>query len=154
MADAEAARRELEQKIRAHQGVPGTVPVEEPPRVCFGQVRSVSNPVQTHNEVQIACGRTPRRQDAMTTDQDLVTCPQCKDVLAGLAHVRVAQPLVAPPPAGVPVGVGSYRQLLDSMNQEQLEGKVADLEGELAAVRVLLEAAQARAKKIDKGAGG
>ncbi len=152
-AAAEAARLELEQKVReAARQLPGA---DEPPRVCFGQVTSVANPVQTRNEIRIACGRTLRRQDCTTTDRDLVTCPQCRDVLAGLQAVG-ATPTPAPPSTrAVPVvGAGGYRSLLDAMNVEQLEAKKADLEGELAAVGVLLDAARARQKKTHEGAGG
>ncbi len=153
-AAAEAARLELEQKVRdVAWRVPGD---DEPPRVCFGQITPVANPVQTRNEMRIACGRTLRRQDYTTGDRDLVTCPLCKEVLAGLQAVGATPP---PTPPTQPLTAGKswhagYRTLLDAMNVEQLEAKKADLEGELAAVGVLLDAARARQKKIPEGAGG
>lgn len=111
-----------------------------------------SNPVCTVNRVKPLCGKAVL--GALITDEKAdVTCPECLAVLGGAIRPVVERP-GAPAPSAPRTLQGGYRQLVDSLNVEQLEAKKADLEGELAAVQVLLDAARAREKRLQEGAGG
>lgn len=129
-------------------------PAREAPRICWGVLQTESNPIQTVEKIVPRCDRVPLRGDQVTMDKDLVTCPLCR-TLAGLAPAEMAAQEALPPPGPTPlvppgsVLPGSYRRLLDCLNVEQLEAKKADLEGELRAVDVLLQAARARHAQPD-----
>lgn len=137
---------------------PGVTP---PPRpLCMTKGEATTNEFVTINRLVPACGRRPD-EAVMTSEKVDVTCPDCLAVLGGgPSTYQPARRVEVTTEPGValhrplPATPSGYRQLVDALNVEQLEAKRNDLEGELAAVLVLLTAARAREKKINQGAGG
>jgi hypothetical protein len=150
-----------------------TTAAPEPPRVCLGTQRVISNPGFNGMIVESACGKPQRQRDALTFEKESVTCPLCKQLMQDAANVPGAREkaaassldnaAVAPPCEAAPGFTRpaqpnlpdwddlSARKVTDHLlNVEALEEKRRWLQGELAAVDVLLKAAKARAKAAAK----
>jgi hypothetical protein len=147
-------------------------PAPEPARVCFGQVQSVDNPGVSFKTAAALCGKPQRSgsvTDRLTYDKELVTCADCAQKLLG-AYQAIA-PRAAVPEDAVPVrepgGSGdlpalrpasflpanfSHADFLDALLDVQALGqKLVHLRAELAAVEVLLAAAQERERVRQTG---
>lgn len=135
-----------------------------PPRVCFAEIQEVSNPAISFRTANPLCGQPQRKDlDAVTFDKAQVTCPQCQARLSLQEKMTPARPdlpgaspalPVSPFPEGTlsPPGKSgpslegfSYQEFLEAvLDVEALQKKQKELEGELAAVGVLLHAALAK----------
>lgn len=127
------------------------------PRVCFAQPTPVNTPVASYVELLPLCGRATRKQlgDGVTTEKDLVTCPDCQAKLqareqtpslpsrGASAPQGAAADSAAPPPL-IPTA------LLDALDSAALIERIAELTGEIEALKVLLKAARAREKAREK----
>lgn len=144
------------QEAQAVAAPPGVAARVAPARVCFARAKSFANEGAQFNTAEPICGLPQRYTDRVTFEQECVTCEKCKaalgqgpsteaDVLPSVAASRsaVSEVSVASEAPTRPTGSmkGALEVLLDT---PWLEGRIRELEGELAAVRVLLEAARAR----------
>jgi hypothetical protein len=129
-------------------------PPAEPPRVCWGRIEAVNSPVSNYTAPAPACGKTQRTNlDAVTFDRELVTCRDCLAALAaGPGGGGPGLPQPAPPPPGA-AGKAAWRQALEGLDEGTLRARLAELEGEIEAVKVFLRAAQARDRRAKKKAG-
>lgn len=153
--------------VGAGHGVPVSV---EPARICFTQIKQVSNPGISYNELVPLCGKPQRSgdgaRDAVTLEKETVTCADCLRKLSGqmleAPHSTGASfPSAADASAGATQGPDgflnlnhrpaplpsdfSYQDFLDQvLDVAGLKDKQRSLQAELAAVEVLLQAAQAR----------
>lgn len=121
----------------------------EPPRVCLARTERVDNPVASYTTQVPSCGRATRAHiDAVTRDADLVTCPECQK-LAGVPPTGAeSAPAARPTSAALlqPESGGGAKALLESLDSGALAGRLADAEGEVRALKILLRAARAREK--------
>lgn len=152
---------------------PGVTP--QPRSLCMAKGETTTSEFATVNRLVPACGRKAH-EAVITAEKADVTCPDCLAVLGGgpstyqpVRDPAVTEALLATRYAQAPddpgqwrcrkeakpsEAVGGYRQLVDALNVEQLEARRADLEGELAAVNVLLDAARARERVANRGVAG
>ncbi len=120
------------------------------PRVCFAAMKQVNNPVCSFNAMEPLCGRATRKDvDAVTQDKELVTCDGCKAVLSNTPPGQEPQ-AVAPQASAALVTIPAQQpglpEMIAAMDVPRIEAMIADLNGELAALKVLLKAAKARDK--------
>lgn len=139
-------------------------------RICLARHVTVSNPGVSYQSAEPACGQPLREGvgDQLTFEHELVSCPLCKQLLEDAKRLQGQQqtteestravqhaptgPAVEPegassrPPVRRPSEAkGALDELLDL---DMLEAWKAELEGELEAVKVFLDAARARAEKL------
>lgn len=138
-------------------------PLSPPPpqRICFAHNKVVGTGFSTAAMIpEPICGQTLREmpKDAVTFDKEMVNCAQCQAILAGRTETTPAehqpqgtQPGVGPAAPPTPaLGAGSLQALLEQLDVEKLTARQRELEGELAAVKVLLSAAEARERARGK----
>lgn len=152
------------------EGTTNHVPLPQAPlprRICFAKRNDVSNPGISFTSLDPLCGQPSRQTtgDGVTFEKDLVTCPKClaslqgqvsfeevmpdeRGIVSGLVEAPRPRDLGDPVPAAFPLPQGGIAAFLDNLlDVPALTKKLADLEGEAAAVRVLLQAARAREVK-------
>jgi hypothetical protein len=122
-----------------------------PPRVCWQALRQENSPVCAFSTPVPLCGKAERKGvDALTADRGLVSCEECKALLAAaapgkepLAPVDVALAGSAPPAVGRN-SAGGFAQVMDALDVVKLEARLKELKGEQEALKVLLKAGKAR----------
>lgn len=146
-----------------HNGIQLAVPAGQP-RICFAFLRVVETPVCSMKVEEPLCGQATRdRIDSLTREEGAVTCLVCLDKLANRdkpMSERMDKPVTQETIAAASTATqdivsspvkryGNLRGFLESLDSEQLRFRLAELEGEREAVKILLKVAQAREKARD-----
>lgn len=141
-----------------HNGIPLAVPAGQP-RTCFAFLRVVETPVCSMKVEEPLCGQATRdRIDSLTREEGAVTCQVCLDKLANrgkavpeeMDEPATQESIIVASTAVVQNRKHSdLRSLLESLDSGQLRSRLAELEGEREAVKILLKVAQAREKARD-----
>lgn len=141
-----------------HNGIPLAVPAGQP-RTCFAFLRVIETPVCSMKVEEPLCGQATRdRIDSLTREEGAVTCQVCLDKLANRDNPvseeadrpATQEAMIVASTAMAPNRKHSnLRSLLESLDSSQLRSRLAELEGEREAVKILLKVAQSRERARD-----